>query len=493
MTSQATDPIEQKPDESEEALRRARVTAIVLAATMFMVGIDGTTLITALPRMAEYFGVPVTTLSTTITIYIMVSVMMLPVSSWIGQRFGSRRVFTTAIVGFILSSMCAGLSPNLPLFLAARISQAVFASLMIPVGNIVLLTITPRSYLVTAMTISSTPALMAPVLGPPLGGFITTFLDWHWIFFLNVPTATIALIAALRYIPNIQSAERTPFDWKGFVLTSGFLCVLISGLDRVSHRGDSRQIGLLLLIAAISLGYFAWKHARTAPHPIVPLTPMRYPCFHVSTVGAGTWIRIAFMGLGFVLPLMLQLGMGLSPFHAGLLLLAQNGGDLVLKSIAPRALRYLGFRKALVSGSLMIAASMLVCAFLTEDIPFPLLFAIMFAVGMARSVHLTAMMALRFADMPQSEVGGATVLGNMLQSLSQALAISGVAAILSLLSAGADAPTMADFRITILILAGFALISTPLFARLAKDAGAEVTGRAARGLKDIRKEESEAA
>jgi hypothetical protein len=117
----------------------------------------------------------------------------------------------------------------------------------------------------------------------------------------------------------------------------------------------------------------------------------------------------------------------------------------------------------------------------------------MFAVGMARSVHLTAMMALRFADMPQSEVGGATVLGNMLQSLSQALAISGVAAILSLLSAGADAPTMADFRITILILAGFALISTPLFARLAKDAGAEVTGRATRGLKDIQKEESEAA
>jgi len=490
MTSQANDPV--VPDESEDALRRARVTAIVLAATMFMVGLDSTTLVTALPRMAVYFGVPATTLSTTITIYILVSVMMLPVSGWIGQRFGSRRVFTTAIVGFIVSSMAAGLSPNLPLFLAARVSQAVFASLMVPVGNIVLLTITPRSYLVTAMTISSTPALMAPVLGPPLGGFITTFLDWHWIFFLNVPTATAALIAAWRFIPNIRAAERTPFDWKGFVLTSGFLCALIAGLDRVSHKGDGRQIGLLLLVASISLGYFAWKHARRAPHPIVPLTPLRYQCFAISTVGAGTWIRVTFMGLGFTLPLMLQIGLGLSPFHAGLLLLAQNGGDLVLKSIAPRALRFLGFRKALISGSLMIAASTFACAFLTKDMPFAVLFAILFVVGMARSVHLTAQMSLRFADMPQSEVSGATVLGNMLQSLSQAFAISGVAALLSLLSGGGDVPTMTDFRITIFVLAGFALISTPLFARLTKDAGAELTGRPVRGLKDIRAEEAEA-
>ncbi len=490
MTSQTKDSLDAPGDPSDAAIRRARATAIVLAATMFMVGIDSTTLITALPRMATDFGVPATTLSTTITIYIMVSTAMLPVSSWIGQRFGSRRVFTLAIVGFICSSIAAGLSPNLPIFLAARVSQAIFASLMVPVGNIVLLTITPKHYLVTAMTISSTPALIAPVLGPPLGGFITTFLDWHWIFFLNVPTATIALIAALRYIPNIHATERIPFDWRGFALTAGFLCALIAGFDRVSHSGTNRQIGALLLVAAVILGTFAWRHARTARHPIVPLTPLKFPCFFSATIGAGTFIRIAFMGLGFTLPLMLQIGLGLSPFHAGLLLLAQNGGDLLLKSIAPRALRFLGFRTALVSGSLMIGVSILVCAFLSSSIPFMGLCLILFGVGMARSIHLTAQMALRFADMPQSEVGGATVLGNLFQSLSQAFAISGVAALLTLFSDGADAPSMTAFRLTLLVLAGFAFVSTPMFARLAKDAGADVTGRTQRGLREMRGEEA---
>ncbi|MBN8819388.1 MAG: MFS transporter [Sphingomonas sp.] len=484
MTSATHDPTERDAQE-EDALKRARVTAIVLAATMFMVGIDSTTLVTALPRMSLDFDVPVTTLSATITLYIMVSATLLPVSSWIGQRFGSRRVFTTAIVGFMLSSIAAGLSPNLPVFLAARVSQAAFASLMVPVGNIVLLTITPRSYLVTAMTISSTPALIAPVLGPPLGGFITTFLNWHWVFFLNVPTAALALVAALRFIPNIRATERTPFDFRGFALTASFLCALIAGLDRLSHAGQGRELGVLLLIAATAFGWLAWRHARTAPHPIVPLTPLRYPCFFTSTIGAGTAVRVAFMGLGFTLPLMLQIGLGLSAFQAGLLLLAQNGGDLVLKSIANRTLRAIGFRTALVSGSLLIGASMVACAFLQPGMSFSLLCVIMVGVGMARSVHMTAMMALRFADMPQSEVGGATVLGNLVNSLSQAFSISAVAALLSLLSAGAETPTMTHFRITVLVLAGLALLAAPLFARLDRDAGADLTGRPRRGLRDM--------
>ncbi|MBT2186165.1 MFS transporter [Sphingobium sp. H33] len=473
---------------SDPALRRARVTAIVLAASMFMVGIDSTVLVTALPRMARDFGVAPTSLSTTITIYILVSAALLPVSSWIGQRLGSRRVFTVAMLGFTLSSVGCGLAGSLPMFLLMRVCQAAFGTLMVPVGNIVLLTITPKRYLVTAMAISSTPALLAPVIGPPLGGFITTYLDWPWVFFINLPIGAIGLVAAARFIPDIAATERTPFDWPGFGLTASFLCALIAGLDRVSHKGEGREIGVLLLIAAAILGTFALRHARSARHPIVPLTPLRYQSFFISTIGAGTLTRIAFMGLGFTLPLMFQIGFGLSPFHSGLLLLAQNAGDVVLKSIAPRTLRHFGFRKVLVSGSLMIAASILVCAMLTSRLPFPILFAIMFAVGMARSVHMTGMMALRFADMPHSEVGGATVLGNLVQSLTQAFAISGVAALLGLLSGGADVPTMAAFRITVLILACSAACATPLFLRLSKDAGAEVTGRVQRGLKEMREE-----
>ncbi|BAK65331.1 major facilitator superfamily protein [Sphingobium sp. SYK-6] len=467
--------------EERAALARARATAIVLAGTMFMVGIDSTTLITALPRMGADFGVPATTLSTTITIYILVSAALQPLSRWIGERFGSRRVFLTAIVGFTLSSVGAGFSPDLTLFLAARVSQAAFASLMIPVGNIVQLTITPRHYLVTAMTISSTPALVAPVLGPPLGGFITTFVDWRWIFFLNVPTGLLALAAALRFIPRIPAAARTPFDLRGFAVTAGFLCAFIGAMDRFGQGGNGPRIGAALLVAATGFGFLAWRHARTAPHPIVPLTPLRHPCFFAATIGAGNFVRIPFMAMSFTLPLMLQIGLALTPFQAGMLLLAQNAGDLALKTIASRALRRLGFRTALVSGSISLAVSLLVCAALPPGMPFWLLFAIMIGVGMARSILFTALMPLRFADMPQSEIGGATVLGSLSNSLAQAVAISGAAALLGLLAGQADAPSLPDFRLAILILAAMAACAAPLFARLPRDAGAELTGRVRRG------------
>lgn len=460
-----------------EALRRARLVAIVLAATMFMVVIDATVLLTALPRMAQDFDVPVTMLSATVTIYILVTAVLLPISNWIGQRFGTRRVYMIAIFGFILASIGAGLSQNLAMFLVMRMCQAAFATLMVPVGNIVLLTITPKHYLVTAMTISSTPALIAPVLGPPLGGFITTFLDWRWVFFLNVPTGLIALLAALRFVPNIHSAERTPFDGKGFALTSGFLCLLIAGFDRIGARNSGWEVGVPLLVASMVLGRLAWRHARTAEHPIVPLKALRYASFRVSTISGGSLVRIAFMATSFILPLMLQIGLGLSAFQAGMLLLAQNGGDLLLKAVASKSLRLIGFRSALASGAIMIGASMAACALLTREMPFWLLFTIMFGIGMARSIHMTAMMALRFADVPQSDVGGATVLGNLANSVSQALAISCAAALLNLLSGGALTPSLEGFRIAMLIFGLLAMSATPIYMRLAADTGAALLRR----------------
>ena len=419
------------PSDDEDALRRSRLAAIVLAATSFMVAIDLMVLLTALPRMAQDFAVPVTLLSATITIYILVTILVLPISDWVGQRFGTRRVCTVAILGFVLASLGAGLSQNLPMFLAMRVCQAAFGTLIVPVGSIVLLTITPKRYLVTAMTISSTPALIAPVIGPPIGGLITTFLDWRWVFFLNVPTGILALLLTLRYVPNIHAKERKPFDGKGFVLVGGFLSCVIAGFDR---------------------------------HPIVPLNALRYRSFFASTIGAGMPARTAFMATAFILPLMFQVGLGLSAFYAGLLLLAQNAGDLLLKAVATPSVRFLGIRMALTSGVVTMAISFAICAVLTEDMPLWLLLTIMFFVGMARSIHMTAIMALRFAD----------VLG-----------ISAAAALLNLLSQGLVEPTLWDFRIAMIAFAVLALSAAPFYARMAKDTGAAVTGQRDRGLRTI--------
>jgi MFS family permease len=204
---------------------------------------------------------------------------------------------------------------------------------------------------------------------------------------------------------------------------------------------------------------------------------MRHPCFFTATIGAGTFVRIAFTAHGFVLPLMLQIGLGLSPFQAGLLLLATNGGDLVLKPVCGKALRRWGFRSMLVSGALLMAGSLVACALLGPTIPFAGLFAILFVVGMCRSTLFTALMTLRFADMPPAELGGAQVLGNLVNSLGQATAISGAALLLNLLSGDAHTPDLGAFRIAMLVLAAIAATGAPLFARLSRNAGAEVTGR----------------
>ncbi|MCW2382802.1 MULTISPECIES: MFS transporter [unclassified Sphingobium] len=471
------------------ALRRSRLAAIVLAATSFMVAIDLMVLLTALPRMAQDFAVPLTLLSATITIYILVTVLVLPISDWVGKRFGTRRVCTLAILGFVLASLGAGLSPNLPVFLAMRMCQAAFGTLIVPVGSIALLSITPKRYLVTAMTISSTPALIAPVIGPPIGGLITTFLDWRWVFFLNVPTGLLAFVLTLRFIPNIHAVERRPFDGRGFALVGGFLACIIAGFERLGAKGGGWQQGLPLIALGIFLGWLCWRHIRRVPHPVVPLDALRHRSFFVSTIGAGMPARTAFMATAFIIPLMMQVGLGLTAFQAGLLLLAQNAGDLALKAIATPSVRWLGIRMALTSGVVTMALSFAACALLTPTMPFWLLVAIMVFVGMARSVHMTAIMALRFADVPQSEVGGATVLGNIANQISQALAISAAAALLNLLSLGVAEPTLADFQIAMLVFAGLALAAAPFYARLAKDTGAAVTGRETRGLRAIRSEE----
>lgn len=476
------------PELDPASTRKAKYTAIVLASAMFMVGLDSTVLLTALPRMAIDFHEPATALSSTITIYVLVSAILVPLSNWVAQRLGPRRVFMAAIVGFAISSMGCGLSPNLPVFLLMRVFQAASGSLMVPVGNIVLLKVTPRRYLVTAMAISSTPALIAPVIGPPLGGFITTFFEWPWVFFINAPIALIGLLSARRFIPHVDPEARTPFDFKGFFIIATTLVALIGGLDRLADRSVDWRLGASLLVAGFFLAIVAIRHARRAAHPIVPLSPLRHPCFSSATLGAGIFVRFAFAATGFTLPLMLQIGMGLSAFQAGILLLAQNAGDLLLKPVAGKALRLMGFRTALTSGTLTMAITIAGSAFLTPQIPFLGLCAILFVVGNGRSILFTALMALRFADVPQNEIGGATVLGNMVNAVIQAMAISGAALLLNMLSGSFHDPDLASFRDALLVLAAIAALGAPFFALLHADAGAEVSGkpeRASRGIEGV--------
>ena len=456
-----------------------RLIAVIVAAAMFMGSLDQTVIATALPRMARAFHRPPVDLSLAMTVYILVMAAFLPVSTWVADRLGARKVFAGAIVGFAAASALCGISQTLPEFIGARVFQALAATLMAPVGNLVLFRSTEKKDLVAAVAISTTPGLVAPVIGPAVGGFIVTFLEWPWIFYLNIPIAIVGVALALRYIPDLKASERRPFDWPGFWLTGTALGAFIWGLDRISTPGGDWRGPAGLIVLGLGLGALAIRHSRRAAHPLLSLEPLRIATFRVSALTGGAMIRLPFRALGFTLPLMFQVALGMSAFQSGLLILGYNGGDLLLKSIASKALRRMGFRRALTVTAILSALATASWVAFAPSTPFWAVFAVLVLSGMARSILMTAMVSMTFADVPHEEIGAATVLSNVLNQTIGAIAI-GLAALFLNLSATARGAAghvgLADCRLVLVLLALTGLASVPSFLRLPKDAGAEVSG-----------------
>ena len=461
-----------------------RTIALIVAVVMFMAILEGTVIATALPAMARDFAVDPIDMGVGITAYLLVSAMFLPISSWIAERLGTRRVLAASIVGFALASLLCGMSPTLEAFVAARALQAFCASLMVPVGNLVLLRVTPKRDLVQMMAISTTPALIAPVIGPPIGGFITATAGWPFIFFINLPLAAIGVTLVLRLIPDLKATTPRVFDGKGFALVAAALAGAVFALDRLGAHPTAWHGPAAIGVAALVIGMVAVRHLRRASAPLIPLVALRHRTFRSIAFGAGFLMRLPFMGQALLLPLYFQVGFGLSPVVTGILLLAQNLGDLILKPIAGRALRALGFRVALTFGTTTMMAAFAGLALLGPDMSLWTLSGVMLVVGMARSIAFTAMMALSFADVEDAELGGATVINNLANALSAAMGIS-LAALLLNAARGAGPETLADYRVAILGLAAIGALAIPLFARLPRDAGAEVSGHRLRAAPEL--------
>ncbi len=457
-----------------------KVIALIVASAMFMGALDSTVIATALPQMAASFHRSPVDLSLGITVYILVMAAFLPISTWVADRVGARTVFAGAIAGFAAASALCGFSDGLWSFVGARVLQALFATLMTPVGNLVLLRSTEKKDLVTAIAISTTPGLVAPVIGPALGGFIVTFVDWRWIFFLNIPIAVLGVVLALRFIPNLRAAERRPFDWAGFLLSGLSLGAVIYGLDRISAPGEDWRWPAALAAAGVGLGVLAVRHSRRTAHPLVSLEPLRIPTFRTSALTGGMLVRLPFRAMGFILPLMFQVALGMSAFKASLLLVGYNGGDLLLKAVANQTLRKLGFRTALASTAVLTALATASWMAFSRATPFWLIFLVLAVSGGARSILFTAMVSMTFSEVPREEIGAATVLSNVLSQTTGAIAIALSAIILNLSpglrGAGMGHLGLADCRLALAIMAVIGLSSVPWFLKLRPDAGAEVSG-----------------
>lgn len=448
-----------------------------------MENLDGTIIATALPEMSREFASTPEALATGMTAYLLTLAVFVPASGWAADRFGARPVFGCAIAGFTLASVLCGASGGVVSFTFARILQGAAGALMVPVGRLVVLRGTHRRDLMRAIATLTWPALTAPILGPPLGGFITHAYSWRWIFFLNVPLGIAALGLALVLIGPQAGEERRPFDGVGFVLNGMSLACLLFALDRFGQEGSGGVSAAIVLGLAVLLGAAALRHARRHAHPLVPLDAFGDRTFMV-TMRAGSISRTTISTMPFLLPLLFQVGLGMNAFAAGLLVLWYGLANLSIKPFTSAILRRFGFRRVLLANTLINAGAIAACAAITAATPVAVTAALLMVAGAARSMQFTALNTLAFAELPPGATGAANTLFNMAFQLAVGLGIALGAIMLRVTNAVAAAGAAHEpdwpFHVAFLVIGALALTSWWDYTRLALDAGAAVSGQARR-------------
>ena len=397
--------------------------ALLVAGAFFMEFLDGTVIATALPDMARDFGVTAVELNIGISAYLITLAVLIPASGWIADRFGARAIFTLALAIFTLASVFCGLSTEVHIFVAMRILQGVGGALMVPVGRLAVLRTTPKHQLIKAIATLTWPALVAPIIGPPLGGFITRYASWHWIFFINVPLGLAAIILSLRIIPDIRETERRSFDLSGFITTSVAMVSLVTAMERLGDRQP--QIWPTLALAALGFGclLYSIRHFRRAAAPMGRLDALQVPTFRVTMYG-GSLFRASISAVPFLLPLLFQVGFGMDPFHSGLLVLAVFVGNLTIKPATTPLIRWLGFRRLLLINGALNVCSLLACALLTPQTPVWAIILILYLGGVFRSIQFTGVSTLAFADVPAAQMSDANTLFSTASQLAVGLGIT---------------------------------------------------------------------
>jgi len=461
---------------------RETVVPLLVACALFMENLDSSVIATALPAIARSMGEDPLRLSMAITSYLLSLAIFIPISGWMADRFGGRTVFRAAIAVFTLGSVACGLAGSLPELVAARILQGAGGAMMVPVGRLVLLRTVPKARLLRAMAFVTVPALIGPVLGPPLGGFIATYASWRWIFFINVPIGLLGILLVGRFIHDDPQPDARPLDVRGFLLTGFALGGIMFGFEALG-RGALAPWLLVLLLGggALCAGLYA-MHARRHPHPIVDFTLMRIPTFRAALLG-GILFRVSIGAIPFLMPLMLQLAFGLSAFASGLITFAGAAGALTMKFTAGPFLRLFGFRRVLIANSVISGVFLLGYGLFEADTPHWAILAVLLAGGFFRSLQFTALNTLAYADAPPEQLSRATSLVSVAQQLSLSLGVGLGAVVLHLTRLGRDGTGLVvdDFDPAFLAIGALSFLAALFFVPLAPNAGAEVSGHRPRG------------
>lgn len=464
-----------------------RVT-LTVAATLFMLLLDSTILNTSLPAMAAALQVRPLMLSATITVYLLAAAAVLPLASWLGDRYGLRRLFVVSVAVFTVASLLCGAAQTALQLVLARALQGFGGGLMMPAGRTLALQHARKEDVIRVAALLTWPALFAPVLGPPLGGLITTYASWRWNFLLNVPLGLSAIALIVHWVPAEHGMHKRPLDVRGALGSALGLMTLIGGLEWVGHAiGDASERTPALATVAVGLAILAWttRHLRRTPHPVVSLAPFNDHTFAVATTAGGTFANTCLQATPFLLPLFFQLTLGRSAVASGALLLPYFLGNLAMKTITTPILVRFGFRRVMITAAACSAVSIAAFALVTRTTPQAALVALLVAAGCSRSMLMTSITSLTFADVPIAQRAAASTLSTISLQFAGALgvAVGAIALAAAEFAHGRTELAVADFHAAFLavgVLCAFTVLS---FARLAHDAGAEITRGAARASK----------
>ncbi|MEK1854510.1 MAG: MFS transporter [Phyllobacterium sp.] len=456
-----------------------RIIAMIIASAMFMEQLDATVLATALPTMARDFGVSAPAMSIALTSYLLSLAIFIPASGKVADRFGSRTVFRTAIGVFILGSILCAWAPNLTFLVFARLVQGLGGAMMMPVGRLVLMRSVERKNLVSAMSWLLVPALIGPILGPPVGGMIVTYLDWRWIFYINVPIGCLGFVLVSLYIEEFKGERDGPFDMLGLVLSGISLGSLLFGFE-MSSRGGEAVLAASLISIGLVFGIAYLRHARRHPSPILDFSLMRIPTFSASVV-AGSLTRITQGAQPFLLPLMLQLGFNLSAASAGGIVVATALGSMTMKAVAPKILKQFGFRNSLIINGLISTFGYALCAAFRPDWPMPLIFVILYFCGFFMSFQFTAYNTVAYDEIGRERMSSATSFYTTFQQLmlSLGICIGALALHGSMLASGYERPELGDFSVAFLVVTAISVTATIWNMRFSSSAGADISGHRA--------------
>ncbi|MGV8856864.1 MAG: MFS transporter [Devosia sp.] len=457
---------------------QSRNVALVVAAALFMQMLDGVIIVTALPKIARNFNVDTLQMSAGITVYMLATAVLIPTARWAADRFGARRVFLFAIAAFTGASILCGLADDFSQFILARALQGAGGALMFPVGRMIVLRTADKAEIVRSIGLTVWPALFAPVVGPALGGFLTTYSSWRWAFWMNIPLGLLGFVLVWWIVPHDRDRTPSPFDWPGFALCALSLSGLIYGFEALVQgtMAPAPAAAIIALGAAAGLAAVGWF--GRARHPLLDFDALRVLSFRTTELLGGAVHRISINATPFLLPLMFQVAFGLDPLQAGGLLVPYFLGNLVMKTVTTTLLRWIGFRTILLVNGTLAAISIALCGIMGAQTPYGVISAILFVAGLTRSMQFTALATLAFADIDAEHRNAAATLSSMSQQITAVVSIALAAGILGMSRTlgGHEDLVIGDFHLAFWLMAAICLLGVLQYLQLPSGAGGDVSG-----------------